>query len=153
METKSLSVAVVDDHTLIRTVVCGFLEEHGFTVLLQAANGRTFLEQLEQCKTLPDVCLIDVHLPFMNGMEIARRIKKQWPDMLILGFSTSDEPATIVKMLRSGASGFILKDNAYEEIKGAIMELYTKGYYFSDMVFKAVLEYLQKGSLHEQATN
>lgn len=127
-------VALVDDHTLLRKGLSNLLKEVGHTVLLEADNGKSFIEQLQNTKNLPEVVLLDINMPQMDGYETAAWIKNNYPDIKVLALSMYDDETAIIRMLKNGARGYILKDAEPSELKSAIENLIHKGFHHSDMV-------------------
>jgi DNA-binding NarL/FixJ family response regulator len=127
-------VALVDDHTLLRKGLSNLLTEAGHTVLIEADNGKIFIEKLQSQKNFPEVVLLDINMPLMDGYETAAWIKNNYPAIKVLALSMYDDEPAIIRMLKSGARGYILKDAEPSELKLAIDNLVQKGYHHSDMV-------------------
>jgi DNA-binding NarL/FixJ family response regulator len=83
---------------------------------------------------LPDVCLLDINMPEINGFDTTKAIKEKWPDIKILAVSVYDSEFNILGMLRAGAGGYILKDTQPEVLQKAIESLHEYGFYHSDLV-------------------
>ncbi len=136
-------VALVDDHQLIRNALAELINKFdGYEVIHEAANGAEFLSQLRAYQA-PDIALIDIHMPVMDGYETARRVSEEYPDIRILALSVEDEEEAIIKMLRSGSKGYLLKDTATREFRLALDEVKNKGYYHSDLVANTLLNSLK----------
>jgi len=143
--TKAITIAVIDDHNLIRNKVCELLESlGGVRVLFQAENGQECLERIIEDKLVPEVCLLDVNMPVLNGFDTAKSLRYKYPDMKILAFSMNNDEKNIVGMLRSGANGYITKGGSPEELKKAIEIVHKEGCYFNTEVGKTILRYLRK---------
>jgi two-component system invasion response regulator UvrY len=127
------TIALVDDHILLRNGLAGLLRELGFNVILEADNGKVFTEKLKSTDP-PEIVLLDINMPEMDGYETALWIKKNHPDIKMLALSMYDDENAIIRMLKNGARGYILKDCDPTELKSAIEALHTKGYYYSEMV-------------------
>ncbi|WP_304233173.1 response regulator transcription factor [Jiulongibacter sediminis] len=133
-------VALVDDHQLIRNALAELINKfEGYQVIHEAGNGVEFLSQLEAYEA-PDIALIDINMPLMNGFDTARKVADTYPDVKILALSVEDDEEAIIKMLRSGATGYLLKDTATKEFKLALDEINHKGYYHSDLVANTLLK-------------
>src|SRR5215218_8337561 len=104
------TLALVDDHTLLRSGLANLLRELGYKVLCEANNGNDFIEQLKTCP-MPDVVLLDINMPVMDGYETALWLKKNHPEVKVLALSMYDDEYAIIKMLKNGAKGYILKDS------------------------------------------
>ncbi|MDJ1497423.1 response regulator transcription factor [Cytophagaceae bacterium DM2B3-1] len=129
-----IQVALVDDHKLFRRGLVELI--NGFTdykVVLEATNGKEFIQKLSS-EPLPDLVLLDVNMPEMDGYETATWLRKHHPSIKILVLSMYDSETAIIKMLRIGVSGYILKDAETHELKHALDDLIQKGFYYSDLV-------------------
>lgn len=136
------TVALIDDHTLIRNALSELISTfQGFEVVLQARNGEDFFEQINP-QAPPQLALVDIHMPCMNGYETASRLSQEFPEVKILALSVEDDDACIIRMLRSGSKGYLLKDTPTAEFKTALNELVTKGYYHSDLVANTLMNAL-----------
>lgn len=142
-QEHQITIAVVDDHMLLRNRVCELLEQLGLVVLFQAENGKIAIEQLEICG-LPDVCILDVNMPVMNGFETAKAIRNKFPNQKIMAYSMNNDERVIIDMFQSGADGYIEKGGDPMELKTAIVTLYTKEYYFTEHVAKVLVNYIRK---------
>lgn len=127
------TIALVDDHVLLRNGLADLIRKLGFNVILEADNGKAFTEKLRNDEQ-PDVALLDINMPEMDGYETALWIKKNRPEIRVLALSMYDDENAIIRMLKNGARGYILKDCEPGELKAAIEALIEKGYYYSEMV-------------------
>lgn len=139
-----IKVAMIDDHDMLRKGICDFLIGFGFEILFEAENGKLALEKMEQSKVVPDVIVVDINMPLMNGFETAKALLEKYPQTKILAFSVNDEIQDVVKMLNCGAKGYILKGADPEELKKAITVLNNGGHYFSAGVCEIAKEYYKQ---------
>jgi len=119
---NQLTVAVVDDHALLRKAVNFRLTSMGFKVVIEAENGRQFLDKLESSPS-PDLCLLDINMPEMNGFETAVQLKKKWPDIKIIFFSMQNGSTYMQKAKEVGADGYLCKDASSEEFNRTLYTL------------------------------
>jgi len=127
-------VVLVDDHVLLRNGLASLIESFGkYTVLFQADNGKQFIEKL-QPGMLPDIILMDINMPVMDGYETSLWLKEHYPRVKILALSMYDNENAIIRMFKAGAKGYILKDCDPDELKAALDALTEKGFYYSEMV-------------------
>lgn len=134
-----INVALIDDHSLIRNALAELINNfEGYQVTLQAANGAEFIELL-YIHPLPDIVFVDIQMPIMNGYDTAQILSAKFPDIKIMALSVEDDEESILKMLRCGSKGYLLKDTPINEFKLALDELYSKGYYHSDLVANSLL--------------
>ncbi len=133
MSSSKIKVVLVDDHAMLRNGLAAVIRDFGYDVLFEANNGKEFLEKLKK-ENLPDIVLLDINMKEMDGYETAQWLKQTYPLVKILALSMYDDEKAIMKMLRNGARGYILKDNEPTELKAALEALITKGYYYSELV-------------------
>lgn len=127
------TVVLTDDHVLLRNGLATLVKNLGHTVLFQANNGKDFINQLSP-DNIPDVVLLDINMPQMDGYETAQWLKQHYPSVKVLAISMYDSDNSIIRMLRSGAKGYILKDSDPIELQIAIESVMTKDFYYSDLI-------------------
>lgn len=131
---EKYKIALVDDHVLMRNGLASLIDSFDeYTVILQVADGQQLIDAL-QPKNLPDVLLLDINMPHKNGYETAQWIKINFPGIKILALSMYDNETSIIRMLKNGAKGYILKDAEPFELKAALNAVINKGYYHSELV-------------------
>ncbi len=124
-----IRVLVADDHTILRQGLVTLLSaDPDIQVVAEASNGLEALEKAE--KTRPQVVIIDISMPQMNGMEAVKQIHKLLPDCKILVLTMHEEQEYVIHMVRAGASGYLIKDSASEELLGAVKALSSGKSYF-----------------------
>lgn len=142
--TKKIQVAVADDHVLLRRALAKLIASfENYTVLFEADNGKEVKAKLFQ-HIIPDIVLLDVNMPDMDGFETARWIYSNFPQVKILALSMFSDENTIIKMLRFGAKGFILKSVDPEKLKEALDSVMQKDFYLSDFISEKILSGLHK---------
>lgn len=129
----NIRIGLVDDHQLFRKSVGLMLQSLGFEVVVDASNGKELQEKFLKLTTLPDIMLIDVEMPIMNGVETASWIKKNHPGIRLVALSMNNKEVTIMGMIRAGCCSYLLKDTSPEILELAIREVYYKSYYNSDL--------------------
>jgi DNA-binding NarL/FixJ family response regulator len=137
------TIVLTDDHSLLRNGLAALVKTLGHTVLFEADNGKDFISKLDN-NNLPDVLLLDINMPEMDGYETAQWIKENHPDIKVLALSMYDNENSIIRMLKCGAKGYILKDSEPAELKAAIDALVNKGYYYSDLVSGKLIHAINK---------
>lgn len=137
------SIALADDHSLLRIGLAQLVESLGNTVLFEADNGKELLQKLDK-KNLPDVVLMDINMPEMDGFQTTQWLKQNHPDVKVLALSMYDNETSIIRMLKCGAKGYILKDAEPSELKAAIDAVMTKGFYYSDLVSGKLMHAINK---------
>lgn len=136
-------IVLVDDHSLLRNGLAELVKSQGHTVLFEADNGKDYLTKLDE-KNLPDIVLMDINMPEMDGFETANWIKANHPEIKVLALSMYDNETSIIRMLKCGAKGYILKDSEPAELKAAIHALMDKGFYYSDLVSGKLMHAINK---------
>jgi DNA-binding NarL/FixJ family response regulator len=132
---EKIKIAIVDDHLLFAqslSFLIGTFKE--FNVNGNYINGKEFINTLSSNEQKPDIVLLDVNMPIMDGIETMKWIKQNHADLKVLALSVNDDEVTIMKMITSGAKGYLLKDTHPKIFKEALMEVFERGFYYSEMV-------------------
>ena len=138
-------VALVDDHTMFRKGLAVLIDLFpGYKVLTDVSNGREFIDQLD-VDHLPDIVLLDIHMPVMDGYATAAWLRANHPKIRVLALSTMDSDTTIIKMIHQGARGYILKDADPKELQIAFEEILAKGYYYNELLTRRVIQSFHQG--------
>ncbi len=137
------SVVIVEDHILLSQALTGLVNEFSkFKILYQCKNGKEFLTRLKDPKNIPDIVLMDINMPIMNGIETTIELKKKYPSINVLALSVEEDEDTILKMLRAGAKGYLLKDTEKEILENALIEVQETGFYHTKNVTNLLLSSL-----------
>ena len=137
------SIVLVDDHSLLRMGLATLVESLGNTVLFEADNGLEFQQKLNG-NNLPDIVLMDLNMPEMDGFQATQWLKQNHPGVHVLALSMYDNETSIIRMLKCGAKGYILKDAEPAELRTAIDAVMTKGFYYSDLVSGKLMHAINK---------
>lgn len=153
MSKKQITIALVDDHTLFRSGVAKLMSEfEEISLLFEAANGLELQSAVKKYGT-PDVVLMDISMPQMDGYEATAWLKKNYPNICTLALSMFEEEEAIIRMLKAGASGYILKESKPVELLHAIKTVIEKGYFINELVSGRLVASLQKAEDTTQAQN
>lgn len=132
-------IAIADDHTLFRKGLISLINLFpNYEVLMDATNGKDFIAQLN-AKHLPDIVLLDINMPEMDGYATAEWLRLNYPEIKILALSTMDAETAIIKMIKSGAKGYVLKDAEPAELKLAFDEVMSRGYFYNELITRKVM--------------
>ena len=132
MQTDSIQIILVDDHQLLRKGLIKILNSNGYVNIIETSNGEDLLGILK--KTNPDIIILDLHMPKMNGFECIKQIKKENTHSKVLVLSMLDDEVSIIKMIKSGVDGYLLKDSDPKELIHAIQVILEGGDYYSELV-------------------
>jgi DNA-binding NarL/FixJ family response regulator len=140
---QNVKILLADDQKLIRDILRALIENQtGMSVVGQAENGRTALELTGQLK--PDVVIMDIHMPDLNGIDATRRIVAEFPDTKVIALSMHSDKQFVDAMLKAGASGYLLKDRSFEEVVPAIRSVVTHHIYLCTEIDCTVAKDIRK---------
>jgi DNA-binding NarL/FixJ family response regulator len=140
MTTKStIKLLIADDHKVVLDGLVALLrEEEAFTIGATAYNGRQVLELVRSHDF--DICLLDINMPELDGIETARLLREERPEIKIIILTTYGEKEIINRLLQIGVAGYLLKNSTRQELVNAIKKVAGNGYYFSDEVQASILD-------------
>ena len=145
MEGNKIKVVIADDHKLFRKGIIALLSDFDFIgEIEEASNGVELLELLAKTKLLPDVILLDIGMPVMDGVEAQQEIRKLFPEIKVIMLTMEDDEQFILHLISEGVNGYLLKNADPEEMEIAILKVVKNGYYFSDNISAMVLQNLKK---------
>jgi DNA-binding NarL/FixJ family response regulator len=136
-------VAVVDDHLLIAKAISAIIDGFNeFKVLYEAPNGKVLQDLIAAHQQKPDIVLLDISMPVMDGFATAAWLKEQYPHILIMALSVQDDDTSLVKMIRAGARGYLHKNVHPADLETALHSLVTKGLYYPEWATSRVFSVL-----------
>jgi two-component system invasion response regulator UvrY len=131
MKDQAVKIAMADDHVLLRDALAVVINGFEYCkVILLAANGRDLIEQMQQ-DYLPDLVILDLNMPQMDGYETAKYLRINYPEIYVLVLTMYDSEISLLRMLQAGARGFLKKDIHPGELKLAIQSVMSSGYFYS----------------------
>ncbi|MBL7759466.1 MAG: response regulator transcription factor [Sediminibacterium sp.] len=148
------SVALVDDHELLRSGLAGLINSFPeFKVVFEAGNGKEFIEKVDM-QHPPEIVLLDITMPVMDGYETALWIKNKLPDTKVLVLSMLSNDMAIIRMLRNGVKGYILKESKPEIFKQALDSVKNNDFYVNELVRNKLINYVtnEEGSSDNTST-
>ncbi|MFN8244887.1 MAG: response regulator transcription factor [Ferruginibacter sp.] len=132
---KQITIGIVDDHQLFSRSLGLMLESFNrYRVLVDAKNGRDLQQKMSALTAAPEMMLIDVNMPVMDGIATAAWLQQQYPAVKMVALSMNDDDKTIIGMIKAGCCAYLLKDTHPDELEKALDEIYQKGYYNADAV-------------------
>jgi DNA-binding NarL/FixJ family response regulator len=134
-----ISVALADDQVLFREGIASLIKnEAGFSLMMEADNGLNFLSKLKNMDELPDILLMDMEMPGMDGMQLNDELRKTFPSIKVIVLSVHASERLIARMIQAGASGYLFKNCNKEELLNAIRNVFNNGFYITPAVLKAI---------------
>ena len=138
---SKIKIAIADDYKIFREgLKVGLSADENFDVIFEADNGEDLLKALETAT--PDVIIMDLKMPIMDGMEATIAVRKKYPAIKVLVVTMYDDDKFIIHLMENGANGYLLKNTEPDEIRKSIYSVHENGYYFNDVVNKALLKKL-----------
>ncbi|MDB5201867.1 MAG: DNA-binding response regulator [Ferruginibacter sp.] len=147
-----LSLAFVDDHTLFRKGMISLVEiiDPTIKVIFEADNGLDLQQKIDPLN-LPDIILMDVNMPHMDGFKTVEWLNNNYPDIKVLVLSMIEQEETIIRMLKLGVKGYLSKDVEPAELKDALAAIIHKGFYYTDFITGKLVHTLQVDQQHAEA--
>jgi DNA-binding NarL/FixJ family response regulator len=143
MTDKEILIAIVDDHTMFRQGISSILlENEEIRIVFDAANGHEMKEKIA-AHPLPHVVLMDITMPKGNGYDATRWLKQNYPSVKVLALSMFEEDEPIIKMLKCGAGGYILKESTASDLVLAIKSIAEHDYFLNNLVTGKLIRSLQ----------
>ena len=145
-----VNIIIVDDHSLFRNGMKLLLTNAGnFNIIAEAANGNEFLDLLES--TTPDIVLMDINMPEMDGIEATTLALQKNPDLRVICLSMYGEEEYYYKMIEAGVKGFLLKSSDISEVKNAVTTVFEGGKYFSQELLYNVVKNIKNSQINHTA--
>jgi DNA-binding NarL/FixJ family response regulator len=139
-----IAIGIVDDHQLfLKSLGLLISSFEDFTIVIEALHGKDLIDKLETKKIIPDILLIDVNMPVMDGPATVKYLTEKYPAIKAVALSMKDDDATIIGMIKAGCCAYLLKDIHPTELEKALLEINSKGYYNADatnLSFRRVIQ-------------
>lgn len=152
---EEIKIGIVDDHKLFRKGIANICNSFtNVSVVLEADNGKQLIEQLQNQKNIPDIILLDLNMPEMDGIETMKQLKKIQPSIKNIILSIYNEERIIFHLVECGARGYLFKNCELEELENSIRVVASKGFYFPGNIIELLQDYLQraKNKMYASAT-
>ncbi|MCY0976148.1 response regulator transcription factor [Chryseobacterium wangxinyae] len=138
---KTIPIAIVDDHTLMSKALENMIAENPkYEVVMNQPNGEDFITALEKVSQLPAVVLMDINMPYKNGIETTEWLTEHHPDIKVIALTMEDDEKVLIRMLKAGAKGYLLKDMQPSILFQAIDTVFEKGSFYTDFVAQKLLK-------------
>lgn len=139
------SIVIVDDHILIAKALEGIIDNFNeFEVIYVCENGKDLIQKFEEGNKIPDIILLDISMPIMNGFETASWLTKNLPDTKIMALSMQGDDNSVIKMIKSGAKGYLLKNTHPKDLETALIRLSSDGFFYPEWASKIIFSNLNK---------
>lgn len=140
---STYKVAIVDDHNLFADSLMGLINNFkDFEVQYCVTNGQELIDNITPKNDFPDIILLDINMPVMNGIQTMAWLYRHQPSLKVLALSMDDSEETIIKMLRNGAKGYLLKDIHPDELENALNQTIKNGFYYTEKVSNSLISSL-----------
>jgi DNA-binding NarL/FixJ family response regulator len=144
VSTKEYDVVIADDHTLMRNALARLVSSFDrYNVIFEAGNGKEVTEKIKEFG-IPQIILLDISMPIMDGFETAKWLTRYYPQIKILSLSMQTDEASIIRMMRLGAKGYLMKNVEPEELNIALDAVIEKDFYLSEIVSGKIVTGLHK---------
>lgn len=142
MNEDIITIGMADDHEMIRQSIKFLIEgKKGFKVIMEADNGKHLIEKIESASEIPEILLIDISMPIMNGYDTISHITSYHPDIKSIALSINDDVNSVFKMIENGARAYLRKGCSTKELIETIKEVHYKGIYYDNFVAKSFIDY------------
>jgi DNA-binding NarL/FixJ family response regulator len=127
------TIALADDHVMLRNGLASLIKNFGHEVVFEANNGDDIINKINE-GSKPELILMDINMPVKDGYETSSWLKENHPEIRVLALSMLDDENAIIRMIKNGARGYLLKESEPSELRSAINAVLQKGFYYSEMV-------------------
>ncbi|MCW3109931.1 MAG: ligand-binding protein [Segetibacter sp.] len=138
-------VALVDDHKIFSDSLEGLINDFdGFAVCWSAQGGRRAIQLMQQGESLPDIVLLDIVMPDMSGLEVAKWIFEHHKEISVLSLTMEEDDNSVIQMLQYGVKGYLLKNIGAEELRTALEQVVKFGYYYTPIITSNIHKHIEK---------
>ncbi|WP_266368031.1 response regulator [Tellurirhabdus rosea] len=147
------TIAITDDHRLLAQALSDMIQNfEKYEVVYIAGNGKELLNQMQR-GPVPDIVLLDISMPEMDGFETALHLKQHYPAVKILALSMTDREEHIVRMIRHGARGYLLKSCRPSELRQALDDIRLRGFHYSEFLTNHLVRSLNPTEMNTTSVN
>ncbi|KMQ66062.1 ligand-binding protein SH3 [Chryseobacterium angstadtii] len=139
------TIVIVDDHILIAKALEGIIGNFKeFEVIYVCENGKDLIEKFESGEKIPDIILLDISMPIMDGFETAAWLSQNHPDIKAMALSMQGDDNSVIKMIKNGAKGYLLKNTHPKDLETALTKLNSDGFFYPEWASKIIFSNLNK---------
>lgn len=154
MENQKIKIGLAEDQLLFRKGLTAMLnDQSAFDVAIETSNGEELINRIKETGVVPDIVLLDLRMPVLNGIDTTKILKKEYPDLPVLILSAHNEERFIVHMVELGVNGYLDKNSEPEEVIRAIETIVKAGFYFNDSTIHAMRSGLSGGKAKVSLTD
>jgi|SRR5690554_2856578 len=136
-----MNIAIIEDHNIVRKGIIEIIQSLGdFNFVIESDNGKDFIDKYKQVKVQPEICIIDIRMPEMDGFQLVKYIKENFPNLKTLILTTYNEEYYLIRMIKLGVNGYLLKNCHPEELKKALIAISENSYYYNNIFSKRLKE-------------
>lgn len=136
---NTIKIVLAEDEILFREAISFLLKrDKSFKIIYEASNGEELITFLKNASSLPDIIIVDIKMPLLNGIEAAKIIRSEFPEIKIIALTSYHSHTFIANMISVGASSFLIKNTTPDVLSKTIYEVYKKGYYYTDEVLEVI---------------
>lgn len=136
-----IKIALVDDEVLFRKGISFLLQkEDNIEIIFEASNGEELISKLIDCEPKPDIIIMDLKMPVLNGVEATKIIRKSFPDIKIIALTSYDTKSFVANMIQVGAVAYLIKNTTPKDLIHTVNEVAKKGFYYSQIILKTIQE-------------
>jgi len=133
------TIVIVDDHVLIAKALEGIIDNfNDFEVIYVAENGRDLIQKFENNSKIPDIILMDISMPIMDGFETVLWLKENHPEIKVMALSMQGDDKSVIKMIKNGAKGYLLKNTNPKELENALTKMNSEGFFYPEWASKII---------------
>ncbi|MGK6341994.1 response regulator [Chryseobacterium sp. DT-3] len=139
------TIVIVDDHVLIAKALEGIIDNFNeFEVIYVCENGKDLIQKLEDNGKIPDIILLDISMPIMDGFETAAWLTQNHPEIKVMALSMQGDDNSVIKMIKNGAKGYLLKNTHPKDLETALTKLNSDGFFYPEWASKIIFSNLNK---------
>lgn len=154
MSEDIITVGIADDHEMFRhSIVTSINDNSAFKVILEASHGKELIDRLKTSDQLPEILIIDIMMPIMDGYQTISYLKEHYPNQRCIAFSVKNDFVSVFKMIKNGAKAYIKKDCSTEQFFKTLTMVHSEGIYHDSFVANSLLEYVSADSEEKSITN